>query len=245
MCIKPDEEEQRTIYHEMGHIYYDLAYNKQPPLFQGGAHDGFHEAIGDTIQLSLTPNYLQSIGLVGTAEHSREAMLNAQMKLALEKVVFLPFGKLIDEWRWGVFDGSIKPDQYNSAWWALRKKYQGVAPATPRAAEEFDAGAKYHVPANTPYIRYFLAHILQFQFQQALCKAAGHQGALSECSIFGSKAAGEKYWAMLAHGQDQTWQATMKELTGSDKMDGTAVLDYFAPLHAWLKEQNRGKTCGF
>ena len=176
MCIKPNEEELTTIYHELGHVYYYLAYNNKPPLFQTGAHDGFHEAIGDTIVLSMTPKYLQSIGLVNAQDQSKEALINAQMRMALAKVSFMPFGLMIDRWRWGVFDGSIKPDHYNQAWWELKAKYQGVAPATPRGEEFFDAGAKYHVPGNTPYTRYFLSHILQFQFYKALCDASGYKG---------------------------------------------------------------------
>jgi peptidyl-dipeptidase A len=245
MCIKPNEEEFRTIYHELGHIYYFLAYNHLDPLFQAGAHDGFHEAIGDTVQLSLTPRYLNTIGLAGAPQQSREAMLNAQMKLALEKVVFLPFGKLIDEWRWGVFDGSIKPADYNTAWWKLRRKYQGVAPTVARTEQDFDPGAKYHVPGNTPYMRYFLAHILQFQFQKALCDAAGHQGPLHECSVYGNAEAGKRYWAMLSKGASQPWPQTLKELTGTEQMDASAIQDYFATLLEWLKEQNAGKACGW
>jgi peptidyl-dipeptidase A len=245
MCIKPSEEELTTIYHELGHIYYDLAYNKQPPVFQAGAHDGFHEAIGDTIVLAMTPSYLQSVGLVDKQQQSQEALVNAQMRMALAKVAFLPFGLMIDRWRWGVFDGSIKPDSYNKAWWELKAKYQGVAPASPRGEEFFDAGAKYHVPGNTPYTRYFLSHVLQFQFYKALCDTSGFKGPLYECSFYGSKAAGEKYSAMLSKGASQPWQKTMKELTGGEKMDASAVLEYFAPLQGWLKQQNAGSTCGW
>jgi peptidyl-dipeptidase A len=245
MCIVPNEEEFNTIYHELGHIYYFLAYNKLPLLFQNGAHDGFHEAIGDTIQLNLTPTYLNRIGLVGSARSNDKAVINAQMQLALAKIAFLPFGKLIDEWRWGVFDGSIAPDQYNAAWWTLRQKYQGVSAPVARDENDFDAGAKYHVPGNTPYMRYFLAHILQFQFQRSLCKAAGFDGPLHECSIYGNKEAGAKFWAMLRAGASQPWQQTLKEMTGDDAMDASAILDYFAPLKGWLEEQNKGKTCGW
>jgi peptidyl-dipeptidase A len=245
MCIAPTEEELTTIYHELGHIYYDLAYNKQPPIFQAGAHDGFHEAIGDTIVLAMTPDYLHSVGLVGVQQQSNEALINAQMRMALAKVAFLPFGLMIDRWRWGVFDGSIKPDQYNKAWWELKAKYQGVAPATARGEDFFDPGAKYHVPGNTPYTRYFLSHVLQFQFYKALCDAAGHKGPLYECSFYGNKDAGEKYWAMLSKGASQPWQQTMKELTGGEKMDASAVLEYFAPLQSWLKQQNAGQQCGW
>ena len=245
MCIKPNEEEFITIYHELGHIYYYLAYNNQPPLFQTGAHDGFHEAIGDTIVLGMTPKYLQSIGLVDAQQQSNEALINAQMRMALAKVSFLPFGLMIDRWRWGVFDGSIKPDDYNKAWWELKAKYQGVAPVSARGEEFFDPGAKYHVPGNTPYTRYFLSHILQFQFYKSLCDASGHKGPLYECSFYGNKEAGQKYWAMLSKGSSQPWQKTMKELTGGEKMDASAVLEYFAPLQTWLKQQNEGQSCGW
>ena len=245
MCIKPNEEDFTTIYHELGHVYYYLAYNHQPPLFQGGANDGFHEAIGDTIVLAMTPEYLQSIGLVGGQSQSEQALINAQMRMALAKVAFLPFGLMIDRWRWGVFDGSIAPDHYNQAWWELKAKYQGVAPAGARGEEFFDPGAKYHVPGNTPYTRYFLSHVLQFQFYKGLCDAAGYKGPLYNCSFYGNKAAGQKFWAMLEKGASQPWQATLKELTGGEKMDAGAVLEYFAPLQDWLKQQNEGQTCGW
>jgi len=245
MCIKPNEEDFTTIYHELGHVYYYMAYNKLPPIFQTGANDGFHEAIGDTIVLAMTPQYLASIGLVGEQRQSEQALINAQMRMALAKVAFMPFGLMIDRWRWGVFDGTIKPDQYNKAWWDLKAKYQGVAPISPRGEEFFDAGAKYHVPGNTPYTRYFLSHILQFQFYKALCDAAGYKGPLYACSFYGNKAAGAKFEAMLARGASQPWPQTLKEMTGSDKIDAAPVLEYFAPLQDWLKKQNEGQTCGW
>ncbi|MCE7032532.1 M2 family metallopeptidase [Lysobacter sp. GX 14042] len=245
MCIKPNEEEFTTIYHELGHVYYYLAYNDKPPLFQTGAHDGFHEAIGDTIVLAMTPKYLESIDLMDAQQQTDEALINAQMRMALSKVAFLPFGLMIDRWRWGVFDGSITPDNYNQSWWDLKAKYQGVAPVDARGEEFFDPGAKYHVPGNTPYTRYFLAHILQFQFYKSLCDAAGFDGPLHECSFYGNKAAGGKLQAMLAHGASQPWQDTLAELTGEGKMDASAVLEYFAPLQEWLREQNEGRTCGW
>ena len=243
MCMKPIEEDLFTVYHELGHVYYYIWYRDQPILFQDGAHDGFHEAIGDAINLSVTPSYLRKIGLVGDVTPSKEAVINQQMKMALDKIAFLPFGKLIDEWRWGVFDGRIKPADYNKAWWELREKYQGVAAANERTESDFDPGAKYHVPGNTPYTRYFLAHILQFQFQKALCDAAGFKGPLHECSIYGNKEAGQKYLAMLQKGQGQPWPQTLKELTGTEQMDASAILDYFAPLMTWLQEKNQGQSC--
>jgi peptidyl-dipeptidase A len=245
MCTQPNEEDFFTIYHELGHIYYDLSYNQQPPLFQGGAHDGFHEAIGDTVNLSVTPGYLHSIGLVNAVKPSQDALINEQMKMALDKIAFLPFGKLIDQWRWGVFSGAIKPADYNKAWWDLRRQYQGVVPAVERSEADFDPGAKYHIPGNTSYTRYFLSFIMQFQFHKALCDAAGFKGPLHECSVFGNKAAGEKFAAMLQLGSSQPWQDTLEKLTGTRSMDGSAIIDYFAPLGAWLAEQNKNQQCGW
>src|SRR6188474_490319 len=244
-CIRPTYEELRTIYHELGHVYYFLWYKDQPYLFQNGAHEGFHEAIGDTVNLSMTPAYLAQIGLVSEAGTSREAVINQQMKMALEKIAFLPFGKLIDEWRWKVFSGEVTPENYNAAWWALREQYQGVAAPVARTEADFDPGAKYHVPGNVSYTRYFLSFIIQFQFHKALCEAAGFKGPLSECSIYGNEVAGRKFGAMLAKGASAPWQDALFELTGTREMDASAILDYFAPLQTWLKEQNKGQKCGW
>jgi len=245
MCIKQTFDELRVIYHELGHNYYQWAYKDQPPLFWDGAHGGFHEAIGDTITLSMTPEYLAEVGLLDSATQSNEAVINRQMMQALDKLAFLPFGKLIDEWRWKVFSGEVTPENYNAAWWELRTKYQGIAPPVPRSEADFDPGAKYHVPANVSYTRYFLAHILQFQFQQALCEVAGHDGDLHSCSIYGSKEAGDRLWAMLEAGASEPWQDTLEKLTGTREMDATAIIDYFEPLMGYLKEQNEGRSCGW
>ncbi|HXS92128.1 MAG TPA: M2 family metallopeptidase [Steroidobacteraceae bacterium] len=244
-CIEPTQEHLMTVYHELGHLFYDLSYNQQPYMFQGGAHDGFHEAIGDTVNLSMTPAYLHQIGLIGAVKRSPEATINQQMRLALDKVAFLPFGKLIDEWRWKVFSGEVTQENYNAAWWQLRNQYQGVAAPIARTEEDFDPGAKYHIPANTSYTRYFLSYILQFQFHRALCEAAGNKGPLYECSVYGNAEAGKRFREMLALGQSQPWQDTLEKLTGTRQMDASAILDYFAPLQAWLKEKNQGQSCGW
>ena len=244
MCIEPTGEFFSVIHHELGHDYYDLAYRVQPPLFRGGANDGFHEAIGDTIAKSITPTYLKQIGLIETVpDESKD--LGFLMNQALEKVAFLPFGYMVDQWRWQVFDGQIKPADYNKGWWDLRLKYQGVAPPVPRSEQDFDAGAKYHVASNTPYARYFIADILQFQFQRGLCKIAGYKGPLHRCSIYGNAAAGAALQKMLTMGQSRPWPEALKALTGEDRMDATAILDYFAPLKQWLDEQNKGKKIGW
>jgi len=245
MCIKQTYDELRVIYHELGHNYYQSAYKDQPPIFQGSAHSGFHEAIGDTVTLSMTPDYLQEVGLVSSSEESEQAVINRQMQMALDKIAFLPFGKLIDEWRWGVFSGEISADDYNKAWWELRLKYQGIAPPSPRSEDNFDPGAKFHIPGNVSYTRYFLARILQFQFQRSLCETAGHEGDLASCSVYGNKEAGDKFFAMMASGQSEPWQDALEKLTGTREMDATAIIDYFAPLMVYLKEQNAGRSCGW
>jgi len=245
MCIEPTQENLFTIYHELGHIYYYLAYRDLPALFQQGAHDGFHEAVGDTVTLSITPAFLRNLGLAEEMESSREALINTQMKLALDKIAFLPFGKLMDQWRWGVFSGEIAPGDYNAAWWDLRTRYQGIRPPVERSEADFDPGAKYHIPGNTPYTRYFLAFVLQFQFQQALCDAAGFEGPLHECSIYGNKEAGALLWKMLQQGSREPWQDSMEALTGQREMDASALIAYFQPLMDWLKTNNQGLACGW
>ena len=244
-CVEINEEQLETLHHELGHIYYYLMYKDQPSVFKGGAHDGFHEAIGDTVQLSMTPAYLKEKGLISETVESYEATINKQMKMALQKIAFLPFGKMIDEWRWQVFSGEISPEDYNAGWWRLREEYQGITAPLARSEADFDAGAKYHIPGNTPYTRYFLSFIMQFQFHKALCDVAGFKGPLHECSIYGNKAAGKKLGDMLAMGQSKPWPEAMKAMTGQRGMDGSAIIDYFAPLNAWLKSENEGQQCGW
>jgi peptidyl-dipeptidase A len=244
MCIEPTGEDFVTIHHELGHNFYQRAYKNQPPLFRGGANDGFHEAIGDAVALSITPAYLRQVGLLERAP-SAAADTALLLQQALERVAFLPFGLLIDQWRWKVFSGEVTPADYNTAWWALRAKYQGVAPPAPRSEADFDPGAKYHIPGNTPYMRYFLARILQFQFYRALCQEAGHTGPLYRCSFYDSKEAGAKLARMLEAGQSQPWQETLYQMTGERRMDAGAMLEYFAPLQAWLDRQNAGRKVGW
>jgi peptidyl-dipeptidase A len=245
-CISPTEEDLYTTYHELGHIYYALSFIGQPYLYQTSAHDGFHEAIGDTINLSMTEGYLASVGLLPAGKKSgREALINRQMKVAADKLAFLPFGKLVDQWRWGVFSGAIEPAKYNETWWALRRKYQGIEAPIARSEADFDPGAKYHVPGNTPYTRYFLSFLLQFQFHRALCDKAGFTGPLYECSIHGNRDAGRAFQEMLALGRSKPWQDALETLTGQRRMDASALLEYFQPLMQWLDEQNRGRECGW
>jgi peptidyl-dipeptidase A len=237
MCIEVNADYFQVVHHELGHNFYQRAYNKQPMLFRNGANDGFHEAIGDAIALSITPAYLKQLKLADS-EPPAEADIPLQLRTALDKVAFLPFALALDTWRWQVFSGEIKPADYNKAWWSLRAKYQGVAPPVDRSEADFDPGAKMHVPANVPYARYFLARIYQFQFYKAMCDASGYKGPLNRCSFYGSKAAGDKLNTMLMAGQSQPWQQTLKTMTGSDHLDAGAMLDYFAPLYTWLKQQN-------
>jgi peptidyl-dipeptidase A len=244
MCIQITGEDFLTVHHELGHNFYQRAYNKQPPLFRDSANDGFHEAIGDTIALSVTPDYLVKLGLLDKAPDA-SSDIGLLLNKALEKIAFLPFGLVIDQWRWRVFSGEIPPEKYNQTWWALRQKYQGIAPPVDRTEADFDPAAKYHVAGNVPYMRYFLADLLQFQFHRALSQTAGCTGPLNRCSIYGNQAAGAKLNSMLEMGVSRPWQEALEKIAGTRQMDATAIRDYFAPLQKWLDEQNRGKPVGW
>lgn len=244
MCIQVRDVDFVTIHHELGHNFYQRAYKNQSYLFANGANDGFHEAIGDAIALAITPEYLNKVGLLENVPQGDNDVPEL-LKQALDKVGFLPFGLTIDQWRWKVFSGEIKPENYNQSWWDLRLKYQGVAPPVPRSEADFDPGAKYHIPANVPYTRYFLARILQFQFYRALCREAGYTGPLYKCTFYGSKEAGAKFNKMLELGQSKPWPDALEAMTGERQIDGNALLEYFAPLKKWLDEQNQGQKVGW
>jgi peptidyl-dipeptidase A len=246
MCTRVNADDFVTVHHELGHNYYQRAYNRQPFLYLNSANDGFHEAIGDTIALSITPEYLQQIGLLRanqmpTAEQDRDLLL----RQAMDKIAFLPFGLLVDRWRWGVFSGEITPDRYQAAWDEMRLRYQGLVPPVQRTEANFDPGAKYHVPASVPYTRYFLARILQFQFYQAACQQAGWTGPLHRCSFYGNREVGRRLNAMLEMGASKPWPDALEAFTGTREMSGRAMIDYFRPLLGWLEEQNRGRQCGW
>jgi len=246
MCTKVNADDFVTIHHEMGHNYYQRAYNQQPYLYLNGANDGFHEAIGDFIALSITPEYLVQIGLLDRSKvPSADKDTGLLLRQAMDKVAFLPFGLLVDKWRWGVFDGSITPSNYNQAWVDLKRQYQGITPPVARSEADFDPGAKFHIPGNTPYARYFLARILQFQFYKAACDMSGWKGPLHRCSFYGNKQVGERLNAMLSMGLSKPWPDALQAFTGTREMSAKPMLEYFAPLQAWLEKQNAGKQCGW
>ena len=247
MCIEKNEEDFITIHHELGHIFYYQAYNHLPTLFQGGANDGFHEAFGDLLTLSITPDYLNKIGFISIKEASdaKKDPIGLLMKQALEGVVVIPWALTLDKWRSGVFNGEIKESDLNSSWWNMRESYQGITSPVYRSEEYFDPGAKYHIPANTPYTRYYLARILQYQFHEALCNAMNFDGPLHECSIYGNEIAGEKIISTMAMGQSQPWQDAFENITGSRSLSGSSVMNYYKPLKEWLDKQNENRMCGW
>jgi peptidyl-dipeptidase A len=246
MCTRVNADDFVTVHHELGHNYYQRAYKEQPYLYLNGANDGFHEAIGDFIALSVTPEYLVQIGLLDRSKvPSADKDIGLLLRQGMDKVAFLPFGLLVDKWRWGVFDGSIPASNYNAGWTGLRQQYQGIVPPVARTEQDFDPGAKFHIPGNTPYARYFLARILQFQFYKAACDISGWKGPLHRCSFYGNKQVGQRLNAMLAMGASRPWPEALQAFTGTREMSGRPMLEYFAPLQAWLTEQNRGKQCGW
>jgi len=247
MCIEKNAEDFSTIHHELGHIFYYQAYANQPSIFQRGANDGFHEALGDLLTLSITPDYLKQIGFVTTdeAEVAKQDALAFLMKQALDGVVTAPWTLMLDKWRMAVFNGDVSADEMNDYWWELREKYQGVKSPIERPLDAFDPGAKYHIPGNTPYTRYYLARVLQYQFHEGLCKAMDFQGPLHECSIYGSQIAGDQLRAMLALGQSKPWQDALESIIGTRELSGTAMLNYYAPLKEWLDDKNKDRVCGW
>ena len=247
MCIERNEEDFSTIHHELGHIFYYQAYNHLPSLFRSGANDGFHEAFGDLLTLSITPDYLNQIGFIdeNQAMQAKEDEIGLLMKQALEGVVVVPWALMLDKWRAGIFKGETSFDELNDSWWKLRNSYQGIAPPSKRKTDSFDPGAKYHIPANTPYTRYYLARIMQYQFHEALCQSAGFEGPLHECSIYGNKEAGKKIISTMALGKSVPWQEAFKEITGTEKLSGESIMNYYKPLKKWLDEQNKERLCGW
>ena len=246
MCIKPNADDFVTIHHELGHNFYQRAYNGQPYLYQDSANDGVHEAIGDFIALSVTPEYLVQIGLLDPGKvPSSDKDIGLLLRQAMDKVAFMPFAYIVDKWRWGVFDGSITPANYNQAWVELKRKYQGVVPPVARSEADFDPGAKFHIPGNTSYARYFLARVMQFQLYKAACDMSGWKGPLHRCSFYGNKQVGQRLNAMLAMGVSKPWPDALQAFTGSREISGKPMVEYFAPLKVWLEQQNRGKRCGW
>ena len=248
MCIERNAEDFSTIHHELGHIFYYQAYNStQPSVFQSGANDGFHEAVGDLLSLSITPEYYNKIGLISEAE-AKDATsdpISLLMQQALQGVVSVPWTLMLDKWRAGVFSGETSESELNNSWWELREYYQGIGVPRERGADAFDPGAKYHIPGNTPYTRYYLAQILQYQFHESLCNQMGFEGPLHECSIYDNELAGKKLRAMLSLGQSQEWQLALEALTGTRSLSGKSMLNYYKPLKDWLDVQNTDRTCGW
>ncbi len=246
MCTRVNADDFVTVHHELGHNYYQRAYNQQPLIYRNSANDGFHEAIGDTIALSITPEYLTQIDLLDEANvPGADRDVGLLLRQAMDKVAFLPFGLLIDRYRWAIFDGSVTPETYESAWNDLRLQYQGITPPVERSATDFSAGAKYHVPNSVPYTRYFLARILQFQFYEAACRQAGWEGPLHRCSFYGNEEVGTRLNEMLAMGASRPWPEALETFTGTREMSARPMLAYFEPLQEWLQEQNEGRECGW
>ncbi|CAH0729159.1 unnamed protein product, partial [Brenthis ino] len=235
----------KTTHHEMGHIQYYLQYKDLPVIYRAGANPGFHEAVGDVMALSVsTPKHLRVLGLLEDGPDDLESNINQLYKMILDKIVFLPFAYLLDLYRYGVFRGTTTESDYNCHFWKLREAFQGVEPPAPRSEADFDPAAKYHVSADVEYMRYYISFIIQFQFHRSLCQIAGEYSPgdsnklLSNCDIYRSTAAGNAFGKMLQLGSSKPWPDAMEVLTGQRRMDASGVLEYFEPLHEWLKAEN-------
>jgi len=247
-CTRVNQEDFVTVNHEMGHVQYFLQYNNQSYLYRDGANPGFHEGVADILSLAVgTATYFQKLGLLGEEVDigDEETNINILFDMALERIAFLPFGYLVDKFRWDVYSGRTSLDNMNCHWWKLRHEIQGLAPPGPRDNSQFDAGAKYHVAGDVGYVRYFTAFIYEFQFYRALCLESGDyvpgdpKKPLHRCNFYGNTAAGDKLRAMLQMGASRPWMEAMEKMTGQRAMSTKAIREYFGPLETWLQQENR------
>uniref|UniRef100_A0A8C1ZDQ6 Angiotensin-converting enzyme n=1 Tax=Cyprinus carpio TaxID=7962 RepID=A0A8C1ZDQ6_CYPCA len=241
MCTKVNMDDFLTVHHEMGHNQYQMAYRHQSYLLRDGANEGFHEAVGEIMSLSAaTPSHLQSLGLLPPDFiQDYETDINFLMKQALTIVATLPFTYMLEEWRWQVFKEIIPKDEWMLRWWQMKRDLVGVGEAVPRDESYCDPPALFHVSGDYSFIRYFTRTIYQFQFQEALCEAAGHTGPLYKCDITNSTKAGNKLRHMLELGRSMSWTRALEDVAGTTKMDSQPLLHYFSTLMEWLKEENQ------
>jgi len=247
-CTRVNQDDFVTVNHEMGHVQYFLQYKHLPHLYRTGANPGFHEGVADILSLAVgTATYFQKLGLLGDDIdiEDEETNINILMDMALQRIAFLPFGYLIDKFRWDVYSNKTSIENMNCHWWKLRHELQGLSPPNPRSYKDFDAGAKYHVAADVGYVRYFTAFIYEFQFYRAICLATGNyvpgnpSKPLHRCNFYGSIEAGNKLREMLKLGASKPWKEAMRTMTGQPEMSTQALRDYFKPLEDWLIKENR------
>jgi len=246
-CTRVNQEDFITVNHEMGHIQYYLQYSGQSYFYRTGANPGFHEGVADILSLAVgTAEYFQRLGLVGEEVDvaDEETNINILFDMALERIAFLPFGYLVDKFRWDVYSGVTSKEEMNCHWWKLRNQIQGLEPPSKRSKDHFDPGAKYHVAGDVGYVRYFTAFIYEFQFYRAMCLQSGRyvpgdpKKPLHRCNFYGSVEAGDKLKEMLVLGASRPWKEAMMKMTGQPEMSTKAIREYFEPLEKWLDEQN-------
>ncbi|CRK96558.1 CLUMA_CG009925, isoform A [Clunio marinus] len=244
MCTDVTHKDFVTVHHELAHIQYFLNYHNNPKVFRDGANPGFHDAIGDAISLSITPKHLQGLGLIQKSIDDTAHEINFLFAMAMDKVVFLPYALALEQWRFDVFSKKVHKEQFNCHYWLLREKYGGIKPPVLRSELDFDPGAKYHVPANVPYMKYFFSTVFQFQLHRAMCIASKEfdpsnpSKPLHKCSIYRHHEAGHMLKKLMSKGASQPWQHTIQEVMGEGRLDGSAVREYFKPLEEWLRNEN-------
>ncbi|NWI33356.1 ACE2 enzyme, partial [Sula dactylatra] len=247
MCTKVTMDDFLTAHHEMGHIEYDMAYSKQPFLLRGGANEGFHEAVGEIMSLSAaTPQHLKSLDLLEpTFQEDEETEINFLLKQALTIVGTMPFTYMLEKWRWMVFRGEITKQEWMKRWWEMKREIVGVVEPVPHDETYCDPAVLFHVANDYSFIRYYTRTIYQFQFQEALCKAANHTGPLHTCDITNSKAAGQKLRQLLEFGRSKPWTQALENVTTDKHMNAMPLLHYFEPLYKWLQKNNSGRYIGW
>ncbi|KAI4468733.1 angiotensin-converting enzyme [Holotrichia oblita] len=234
-CTEVTMDDLITVHHEMAHIQYYLQYSEQPYLYRDGANPGFHEGIANAMVLSVyNPVHLHRVGLFNNNTDTYELNMNFLMTMALRKVAYAPFALLVDQ-------NGVRTMNFN--WWELRLLYQGIVPPIARNEGHLDAVAKRHIPADLPYMKYYVALLLEFQIFDALCGAMGHTAQLHTCDIYRSREAGRILTDIMQAGKAKHWKDVLRTLrTKTNGLSAEPLLKYFQPLLAWLKVQNRDEA---
>ena len=242
MSIVPNRDMYETVHHELGHIYYFMAYTNPnvPPLLREGANRAYHEGIGSLMGLAaMQKPFLAGLELIPESAGSDD--MQSLLKEALNYVVFIPWSAgVMTEFEHDLYATDLSADQYTARWWDLKKKYQGIVAPNERGPEYCDPASKTHINNDAAqYYDYALSFVLLFQLHDHIAGKILHQDPRAT-NYYGSKEVGTFLQGILEKGASGDWRKMLKEKTGED-LSARAMLSYFEPLMGYLKEQNKGR----
>jgi len=242
MSVEPNAEWFETSNHELGHIYYYLAYTTPdvPPVLRNGANRAFHEALGSMMGMAaMQKPYLAGRGLIPA--DTKTDSIQIMLKEALNFAVFIPFAAgTMSEFEKALYADNLPESEFNNKWWALVKQYQGIVPPNERGDQLCDACTKTHINDDAAqYYDYALSYVILFQLHQHIAEKILHQPPTAT-NYFGNKEIGDFLKKLMSTGATKNWRDVMKEATGED-MNAKSLVRYFDPLMTWLKKQNSGR----